>query len=156
MFEAFFIALCVALSIYKRDTWSGLMILSLSVVNEMAILLPVDDFIYHTILIVNYALFFKLIKIKLVKLALSILIMYSLAMFALSLLDMILYTDMTWNLVVSWSSLYEYVYYSTISLIFAGLAIGGQGGSRVNNTNDNLFSVDNIGINYQRIRSKFN
>ena len=157
IFEYIFIVLCVALSVYKRDTWSGLMVLSLSVVNEVAFYLPIDDFLYHTILIINYSIFMRLIKINLVKLALSILILYSFLMFILSGLDSITNqeSDLIWDLITNLSSLYELVYYSTITFIFAGLATGGQGGHRDNGSSGHLFSTNNNSINYQRIRSKF-
>ena len=134
------------------------MVLSLSAVNEVAFFLPIDDFLYHTILIINYSIFMRIIKIKLVKLALSILIMYSLPMFVLSALDSVTNqeSDLIWNLIGNMANLYEYVYYSTILLIFAGLAIGGGGGRRIGSTNNNLFSSDYISVNYKRIRSKFN
>ena len=127
------------------------MILSLSVINEMAFLLPIEDFIYHTVLILNYAIFYRLIKTKMIRLALSILAFYSVVMFGLDVMDKVVYTDFTWKIIQSFSSLYEFVYYSTITLIFAGLAMRFKGGHRGIRTSDHLFPINNHNINYLRV-----
>ena len=115
-----------------------------------------NDIIYNTVLVISISLFSRYVNNKAVKLSLLILVVYYLIAFGLSVNHIRDYSDSSWDLVVIWSNLYEYVYYSTLLLIFAGLAIGGSGGHRINNTSVNLLSINNNSINNRRIRSKFN
>ena len=115
-----------------------------------------NDLIYNTSLIVSISLFARYIQNKLIKLALLTLTFYFVVAFTLAVSDAILYTDLTWSLIGSWFNLYVYVYYATISLIFIGLAIGGQGGGRINSSSNNMLHSDSRSIVYERIRSKFN
>jgi len=115
-----------------------------------------NDIIYNTVLVISISLFSRYVNNKAVKLSLLILVVYYLIAFGLSVNHIRDYSDSSWGLVVIWSNLYEYVYYSTILLIFAGLAIGGGGGHRIGGTSNNMFSPNYISVNYRRIRSKSN
>lgn len=115
-----------------------------------------NDLIYNTSLIVSISLFARYIQNKIVKLALFILALYFFVSFIFSVVNITMYSEMSWALTLSWFNLYVYVYYATISLIFIGLIIGGKGGRRIGSTGSNMFHSDYRSINYQRIRSKFN
>lgn len=113
--------------------------------------IPIDDFIYHTLLTVNYLIFFRLTHSPFLKTSLYILIFHSLASFSFDIADLILYSDLTWDLINYWASLYEYVYYSTIALIFAGLAGVGGGGLRDNSTRNDVFFANRNSANIGRV-----
>jgi hypothetical protein len=115
-----------------------------------------NDIIYNTVSIISIAIFARYVKGKIIKLGFLILVIYFLVAFGLSVNHIREYSDSTWETVTLWSSLYVYVYYATISLIFIGLIIGGKGGRRIGSTGSNMFHSDYRSINYQRIRSKFN
>jgi hypothetical protein len=115
-----------------------------------------NDLIYNTSLIVSISLFARYIQNKVIKLALFILTLYFFISFIFAVVNITMYSEMSWVLTLSWFNLYVYVYYATISLIFIGLIIGGKGGRRIGSTGSNMFHSDYRSINYQRIRSKFN
>jgi len=115
-----------------------------------------NDLIYNTSLIVSISLFARYIQNKVIKLALFILALYFLISFIFAVVNITMYSEMSWALTLSWFNLYVYVYYATISLIFIGLIIGGKGGRRIGSTGINMFHSNHRSVNYQRIRSKFN
>ena len=140
---------------YKKAYKLTFSLILFAVITDLFYLIN-SDIIYNTASIVSISLFARYTKNKAIKLAFLVLAIYYIIAFGLSVNHIRDYSDSTWLLVTSWSSLYEYVYYSTLALIFAGLAIEGNGGNRIGSTGINLPDSDNRGAHYQRIRSKSN
>jgi hypothetical protein len=148
-------SLLIAVGAFKKVYKLTLLLISFILLTNLIKLIH-NDIIYNTLLVIVISLFARYINNKVIKLALLILALYYLIAFGLSVNHIRDYSDPSWELVMSWSHLYVYVYYATISLIFIGLIIGGKGGRRIGSTGSNMFHSDYRSINYQRIRSKFN
>lgn len=148
-------SLLIAVGVFKKTYKLTIIVISFILITALIKLIH-NDIIYNTLLIIVISLFARYITNKPIKLALLALVIYYTIAFGLSVNHIRDYGESSWILVTSWSSLYQYVYYSTLALIFAGLAIGGGGGHRIGGTSNNMFSPNYISVNYRRIRSKFN
>ena len=145
----------IAFSITRKRVAEGVNISSMILITSLYQYLNIDHFLYNTILLVTYLIYFYYQKNILIKSATSILIIYSLIAFFFDTADIIFYTDFTWQLIISWADLYDYAYYITIALILAGLANDNQGGFRNNSSSNNLFFSDSNSASFKRVRSEF-
>tara|TARA_Y100000310_G_C20665305_1_gene807152 strand:- start:1226 stop:1681 length:456 start_codon:yes stop_codon:yes gene_type:complete len=136
--------------IFKSKKLSFL-IISLTLLTSMVRLLNLDQFIYCTVVIFIYAAHYKFVKNPFLRLSISILIFYYLVSFSLSAIDALFAIDAVWQLVLTWFNLYQVFYFCTITLIFAGLAMGDQGGHRVNRAGFNLFYASDNSTNNKRL-----
>lgn len=151
MIEAAFLIACFVVSRITNKAGEFLNILFLSILSVALYFLSTDDFIYNASLTVSYALSLYLTQSKLIRLSLTILIFYSVIAFLLDVADLFIYSQMTWQLVESWANLYAVIYYCTIILMFAGLAIKNDSGHRDNSASSDLCFIDNNGANIKRI-----
>lgn len=108
-----------------------------------------NDVVYNTSIIITLSFFTRFTKNKIIKSVLLILTFYYFTAFILAVLDAFLYLNITWELIASWASLYDYVYYSTIVLILAGLAKSNYGGLGVNRTSNKLLFNDYNSANFK-------
>lgn len=110
-----------------------------------------NDAIYNTSIIVTLSLFARFTQDIFIKTTLLILTFYYFIAFLLSAIELITHDDTVWEIILLWSDLYEYVYYSTILLILAGLARSEYGGIRNSSTSYRLLFNDNHSVDFKRI-----